>query len=143
VLEAGRIVQRGPSAELLSRPATPFVARFAGLNHLSGVAARGVVRLDRGGEVRLAEPVDGPVSVLVAPWDVALELERPPASSAMNHLDMRVRGVAVLGARARVTLDGLTAEVTPASVERLGLRPGVLVVASFKATAVRALPRGR
>jgi len=34
----------------------------------------------------------------------------------------------------------LTAEVTTASAERLGLREGDLVVASFKATATRLVP---
>jgi molybdopterin-binding protein len=36
---------------------------------------------------------------------------------------------------------GLTAEVTPASVERLGIRAGRRVVASWKATSTRVVPR--
>jgi molybdopterin-binding protein len=35
----------------------------------------------------------------------------------------------------------LTAEVTPGSVERLGIRPGLKVVASWKATSTRVVPR--
>jgi molybdopterin-binding protein len=35
----------------------------------------------------------------------------------------------------------MTAEVTARSAERLDLRPGTHVVASFKATATRLLPR--
>jgi molybdopterin-binding protein len=50
--------------------------------------------------------------------------------------------VALLGNRARVRLKTLTAEVTAASVERLALAPGRTVVAGFKATATRLLPRG-
>ena len=48
------------------------------------------------------------------------------------------------GNRARVTLatpQPLTAEVTSASVERLGLRPGAMVTATWKATATRLAPR--
>jgi molybdopterin-binding protein len=46
----------------------------------------------------------------------------------------------VLGNRARVALGPLVAEVTTASLERLALREGDAVVASFKATATRLLP---
>ena len=35
----------------------------------------------------------------------------------------------------------MVAEVTAASAERLGLRPGERIVASFKATGTRLLPR--
>jgi molybdopterin-binding protein len=40
----------------------------------------------------------------------------------------------------RVRLPFLTAEITAASAERLELRPGEHVVASFKATQARLLP---
>jgi molybdopterin-binding protein len=36
----------------------------------------------------------------------------------------------------------LTAEITPASAERLGLREGDAAVASFKATGTRIVPLG-
>ena len=49
--------------------------------------------------------------------------------------------VAHVGNRTRVRLRTLTAEITAASAERLGLEPGRRVVASFKATATRLLPR--
>ena len=45
-----------------------------------------------------------------------------------------------LGNRARVAVGPLVAEITTASVERLALRVGEPVVASFKATAARLLP---
>jgi molybdopterin-binding protein len=79
--------------------------------------------------------------VLVAPWEITLELEPPTDSSAMNHLEGMVERVTVQGNRARVTVGGLTAEVTPGSVERLGIRPGGRVVASWKATSTRVVPR--
>ena len=49
-----------------------------------------------------------------------------------------------IGGRARVGLAApqpLAAEVTVASVRRLGLRPGARVVASWKATATRVMAR--
>ena len=52
-----------------------------------------------------------------------------------------VLSVSRVGNRVRIRLGALTAEVTTRSVERLELRPGAQVVASFKATATRLLPR--
>jgi molybdopterin-binding protein len=51
-----------------------------------------------------------------------------------------VRSLVTLGNRVRVRVGPLTAELTSASVERLGLAEGDSVVASFKATAARVVP---
>jgi molybdopterin-binding protein len=48
--------------------------------------------------------------------------------------------VTPLGNRARIRVGELVAEVSAASVERLELREGEVVVASFKATAARLVP---
>ena len=48
-----------------------------------------------------------------------------------------VRSLVALGNRIRVRVGPLTAEVTTASADRLGLAEGDPVVASFKATATR------
>jgi molybdate transport system ATP-binding protein len=149
VIDAGRIVQLGAAAELAAAPASGFVADFTGANVLSGVARpaeAGLTRieLDGGGAVVSAEPADGPVSVSVYPWEVELE---PPGSdhagSARNRVDAKVTTVTVLGARVRVGLSApqpLTAEITDASLERLGLKPGSSVVATWKAAATRLAP---
>jgi molybdopterin-binding protein len=42
-----------------------------------------------------------------------------------------------------VSLGEFVAEVTPESVERLAIRPGVVVVAVWKATATRVVSRGQ
>jgi len=117
------------------------VAEFAGTNSLPGIAHGSVVQLDRGGSVRLAGELHGRVAVLVAPWEITLGLTPPTDTSALNHLEGLVERVSVQGNRARVRVGGLTAEVTPGSVERLGIRPGVKVVASWKATSTRVIPR--
>ena len=49
--------------------------------------------------------------------------------------------VAPMGNRVRVRVGPVVAEITAASAERLDLRPGVVVTASFKATAARLFPR--
>ena len=139
IVERGRATQRGTPDELLAAPSTPFVAAFAGLNHLTGTAAGRSVALDSGGVVRLAEPASGRVSVLVAPWEITLASAPPPPSSAQNLVSGTVDHIAMVGDRARVRAAGLVAEVTADSVRRLSLRPGSPVTATWKATATRLL----
>jgi molybdate transport system ATP-binding protein len=143
VMDTGAIVQRGRAADVVEAPASAFVAEFAGINYLKGTAAGTTVRLDSGQTVRTRDPADGAVAVLVAPWDITLALgdSRGDGDSALNHIPVRVERVVVVGNRARVTLGGLVAEVTPESVERLALRPGLNVVAVWKATATRVVAR--
>jgi molybdate transport system ATP-binding protein len=143
VLAEGKLRQVGTPADLLGSPADPFVARLAGANVLSGVAARtangltGIV-LDAGPTIFAADAGSGRTNVLVYPWDVSLAREAPD-DSALNHVRDEIVSLTPLGNRARVRLRLLTAEVTTASVERLELRPGDPVVASFKATQARLL----
>jgi spermidine/putrescine transport system ATP-binding protein len=56
VMNRGRIEQLGSPTELYERPRTAFVARFLGASNLlpGTVSGKGVVRLDGGGEVRVA-----------------------------------------------------------------------------------------
>jgi molybdopterin-binding protein len=51
-----------------------------------------------------------------------------------------IRSVVPVANRLRIRVGPLTAEVTASSGERLGLRPGVDAVASFKATGTRLVP---
>lgn len=149
VIDSGRFVQVGTPAALSSTPESAFVAGFTGAVVLRGVARPGAngltaVDLDGGGTVTSVDPGRGPVSVATYPWEIALE---PPASaaetSALNRLAATVTTVTVVGNRARVGLvtpQPIAAEVTGASLERLGLRPGARVTATFKATASRLVP---
>jgi molybdopterin-binding protein len=144
VLVAGRLRQLGTPGDLLGAPADPYVARLAGANVLSGeayVTGDGLtaVVLPSGDLVYSTDEAFGRVEVVVYPWDVTLGLDLT-ADSALNHVEGRVVSIVVLGNRARVRLPLLTAEVTAASLERLGLEPGREVVATFKATATRVLP---
>ena len=62
------------------------------------------------------------------------------ADSALNVIEAEIRSVVHVGNRARVKIGPVTAEVTEASVEKLGLVAGRRVVASFKATGTRLVP---
>ena len=141
VIEHGRITQYGSPRELLEAPLTPFVAEFAGTNFLPGTAAGRDVHLDRGGSVRIAGEANGPVAVLIAPWEITLALAAAD-DSAQNRVEAVVERVVPLGNRVRVAMGGFTAEITPESAERLALAPGVRVVASWKATSTRVLATG-
>jgi molybdopterin-binding protein len=79
------------------------------------------------------------VSVAIQPWEVSIARVAPAGDSALNHVSGPVTSVFALGNRVRVSVGGLTGEVTRESAERLGLREGEVVVASFKATATRLL----
>jgi ABC-type sulfate/molybdate transport systems ATPase subunit len=148
VMEEGRIVQTGSGRELLEAPASSFVAALTGVNWFEGVAdRRGELTEVRaaGGEGRFlsTDVASGPVGVIVPPWDVALSLEEAEGS-ALNSLAGPVSRIAGVGNRVRVTVASrppVVAEVTDASVHRLALAPGVPVVATWKATGTRLVPR--
>ena len=82
------------------------------------------------------DPGEGDVEVVVYPWDVSLSREAP-SDSALNHIRGEIASVVAIGNRVRVRVGPLTAEVTSASAERLELRRGERVTATFKATATR------
>ena len=84
----------------------------------------------------------GRVGLAVYPWDVLLARQQSD-DSAVNHVRAAISSITPLGNRVRVRVGPLVAEVTAASAEKLGLREGEVVVASFKATAARLLPEQR
>jgi molybdate transport system ATP-binding protein len=145
VIDRGRIVQRGTAGELSARPVSAFVADFAGASVLFGVASPSsgatIVDLDGGGSVASSDRVAGPVGVAVYPWEITLEpAGAAPHGSALNRLEARVSSVTEVGNRARIGLlasQPFAAEITTESVRRLGLAPGAVVTATWKATATR------
>ena len=145
VLDDGRIVQEGTAAELAARPASSFVADLSGAVVLRGVARRGddgltIVELDGGGLLASTDAAAGPVAASVFPWEIELGPRSAAAGSALNHLAVVVTSVSEFGNRARVGLlspQPLAAEVTSASVERLGVVAGAELQATWKATATR------
>ena len=144
VLVDGGLRQLGTPAELMAAPVDPFVARFTGANLVPGVVlgeADGLteVALDTGGTMWSSDILAGRVALTVYPWEVSLS-HGVPDDSAVNHVRAPIGRITTLGNRARIAVGPLVAEVTTASVERLGLREGEPVVASFKATAARLLP---
>ena len=142
VLEAGRVTQAGPVAEVVRRPRTRHVADLVGTNLYRGVASGTEVALEGRGALRTADADEGPVFALVPPSAVSLHASEP-AGSARNRWPVVVTGVEALGERVRVHLAGspdVVAEVTPGAVHELGLAPGTEVWATVKATEVTTYP---
>jgi len=146
VIEAGRVTQTGSPREVARRPRTDYVARLVGLNLYAGEATGRRVDLRGGGVVRLAEAHTGPVHAVFRPAAVSLFGE-PPAGSPRNVWRGQVAGLEAHGDGVRVEVAGapddsssVLAEVTPAAVAELGLRPGSVVWAAVKASDVEAYP---
>jgi molybdate transport system ATP-binding protein len=144
VLVDGKLVQRGKPAELIAEPATSFVADFTGGNLVPGHArptGDGLteVILEDGARLLSTDEGDGPVGLVVYPWEVTVA-RSAPLDSAQNHIRGEIATIVPVANRVRVRVGPLTAEITAASAERLRLRPGDVVVASFKASGTRLVP---
>ncbi|MBA3365307.1 MAG: ABC transporter ATP-binding protein [Actinobacteria bacterium] len=144
VILHGRLLQLGTPAELVRSPSHPFVASLTGGNLLVGHAtSRGddltAVELEDGTVVLSTQPGNGPVGVIVQPWEIMLS-RKPAHDSALNHVRGTVTSVVPAGNRVRVRIGPLTADVTVASAKRLGLAEGEAAIAAFKATATRLIP---
>jgi molybdopterin-binding protein len=161
VMEAGRVVQVDTPAQVVLRPATPFVAELTGAELL----LRGTVEEVRDGlpGIRLASdillwatpmprtglPMGSGVVVAYRPEDIVLGADDDRPSSAINRLPAQVAAVVPGGAVVRVLLrlGGdpdllLTALLTRRSAAALSLSPGADVTAWIKATALHAWSRG-
>lgn len=146
VMEQGKIVQRGSFHQLLREPASEFVARFLGVNHIPGVVQNDADKLvfrSRGGSKFLApfEQVEpGTAWLTVFPWDIAL-YRKLPEGSPRNHLYGQVQEVVVLGDRVRITLvddDKLVAEISTRGYQALGKpQAGEKLWGVFKAREAR------
>ena len=146
VIVDGKLIQLAPPSELLAFPADSFVAGLGGANLLRGVSHRGsnglaAVTLSSGERIYSTDEVEGDVTAVIYPWEVAIALEAA-SDSALNHIAGEITSLVPVANRVRVGLGPLVAEVTESSVERLGLRTGQRAIASFKAAATRLLPSG-
>jgi molybdate transport system ATP-binding protein len=145
ILESGTVTQAGTTADVVARPRSRYVADLVGINLLHGTRASAhVARLDTGAELTTADPLpSADVAIAVRPQAIALHQHRPDGSPR-NTWEATVAALEGDHDRVRVRLDGpiaLTAEVTPAAVAELDLRPGTRAWASIKAVDLAAYPR--
>ncbi|RYB94956.1 ABC transporter ATP-binding protein [Nocardioides oleivorans] len=140
VIHDGKVVEHGPSSEVLARPRSTFTAQLAGLNMLSGTWVDGGVDTPSGhrleGRVAGAQPEDGrPVVAVFPPHAVSIFLERP-GGSPRNALDVTITHLEPHSGQIRARTDEVTADVTPQSAAELDLVPGSRVYFTVKANEV-------
>lgn len=150
LMDGGRVTRQGPTAEVLSDPATaPLLGlREAGsilTARLTGVVEDGLSRLQVAGHPlwlpRLAAPSGAMVRLRILAQDVMLAVDRPTGLSALNILPVVIEDIragegpgAIL--RLRLGDQALLARLTRRSVAALDLRPGQTVFAVLKAVSV-------
>lgn len=143
VVDQGRIVQAGTPAEITARPRSRWVAELVGTNLYGGAAAAGVVTLDGGGTLVVADARwAGRVFAVVPPRAVSLHRRRP-GGSPRNSWPGRVTAIEPVGDRLRVRVDAspqVVAEVTTGAVCEIGLHEAAEVWVAVKATEIDVYP---
>jgi molybdate transport system ATP-binding protein len=139
VMDKGRVVEQGPTSQVLARPTSDFAARIAGLNLVRGRAQGETVVSDTGLVVSglSDEPLsDGLGAIAVfSPSAVGIYREAPQGSPR-NAIRSVVTEIEPHGHQVRVRTEHLAADITPAALAELDLAPGTPVVFSVKASEV-------
>nr|MCW2727751.1 molybdenum transporter ATP-binding protein [Aeromicrobium sp.] len=140
VLEGGRIVEQGPTRDVLARPRSTFGAGIAGLNLARGHIEDGHVRTASGLAVaglHDGEPVPTgtPAVAVFSPGAVSVHQERP-TGSPRNVFAATVRELEPRGSQVRIQTDEMSADVTAPVVAELDLMPGTPVFLAVKASEV-------
>jgi molybdate transport system ATP-binding protein len=157
VIENGRVVQQGTPAQVAAQPATQYVARLVGLNLYPGTldSATGIVHLTGGGTLTVTYNVDDvrklegavssrvPVLVGLRPSAITMHVSPPSDASPRNVWKGSIIALEQLTDRIRIQVDATPpalVDVTTSAVADLGLRPGIGVWLSAKATETDAYP---
>ena len=152
VLVAGRVVEEGPTREVLARPRSPFAARIAGLDLVPGVACPDGLKTGDGFVITghaEGTATGEPAVAVFPPAAVAVFAERPHGSPR-NVVPVRLAAVEPHGDLVRLRAaggpdwaEGLVADVTPAALVDLPAEPGAELWFAVKATEVAIHPAGR
>jgi molybdate transport system ATP-binding protein len=142
ILEHGTVVQTGSLADVAAQPRSPYIADLIGVNLLRGTGSDGAIVTPSGGRVVPAEPIGGDAFALIPPRAIAL-FTTLPEGTPRNVWAATVADIDRHTDRVRVRLTGdvpLVAEITPAALAELTLRPGDNVWAAVKATEITTYP---
>ncbi len=139
VIDGGRVVEEGPTAQLLARPRSAFAARIAGLNmvrgHLDGHGVRGPNGLLVEGLAEQPIAQGDPAVAVFRPSAVGV-YRQPPGGSPRNVMDVTITELEPFGEQIRVRTAELSADVTATAVAELDLAPGTPVLFAVKASEV-------
>lgn len=151
VMNAGKIVQSGTTAEIFNQPESEFVAGFVGTETiLEGTVkscSNGNIIVDVCGkeiEAIGACSLGQKVFCCLRPENVTLSRQVQGKTSARNILEARVSKIIPQGFFNKLILDcgfPVVAYITVPSFEDLGIKSGATVMASFKATSVHVIRR--
>ncbi len=151
VLDKGKILQRGPTIDVLRRPGSEFVASFAGTETVvagkvvrSGggvvvVSASGV-EIEAAGEAHRGQRV----ALCIRPENIVIATGSRARTSARNAFTGRIVRLLPMPHYYKAVIDcgfPLVAYITQHSMEEMGLREGGRVHASFKATSVHLIKK--
>jgi molybdate transport system ATP-binding protein len=142
VIEGGRVVQAGTLADISAEPRSRYIADLVGVNLINGTGRDGAITTSNGGRIVPAVPVDGAAFAVIQPHAVAL-YRLAPEGSPRNVWAATITDIDRQPDRVRVRLDGaipLVAEITPAALDDLALRPGDRIWATVKATEITTYP---
>jgi len=151
VMNAGEVVQAGEPDVVFRRPASPFLARFLGVENVF----RGRIVRCIGGEVgdgtsfnaifesgplklSVVAECEGSARVAIRPEEITVSKE-PLHSSALNNLAGIVKNIEKSSPLVRLTIEAIQpfiAVLTVQSFEALDIAAGAKVWISFKATAI-------
>ncbi|HEY5979981.1 MAG TPA: ATP-binding cassette domain-containing protein [Microlunatus sp.] len=149
VLDGGRVVETGATADVLRHPTSPFAARLAGLNLVAGTAVADGLRPSHLGAIvagvaRTPLQPGEPATAVFSPTAVSVYLEEPHGSPrnvfGVTVVELEPRDHQVRVRASSAGGDSLTADVTAAAVGDLDLYPGRPVFFTVKATAVTLYP---
>lgn len=152
VIMNGKLVQTGTSIEIFYQPKGRDIARFVGIDAITGgVVAENhdghalikvgdicIEAMTDIGEMKSAALYIRPEEVTLTPVNGALH-----KSSVRNQIPGRITKMVPLGPFIRVTVDCgilIIAQITRRSCTELGLVVGTEVIAGIKATAIHVLP---
>jgi len=139
VVEDGRVVEDGPTAQVLARPRSGFAARIAGLNLVRGTLDGHGVRTGNGLHIEglAEEPVEqGEGAVAVFRPSAVAVYKQPPGGSPRNVIEVTITELEPHGDQIRVRTTDLSADVTAAAVADLDLVPHTPAVFAVKASEV-------
>jgi len=143
VLDGGRVVEQGPTREVLTRPRSAFAARLAGLNLVSGTATAEGLRAEDGTDLIGATEftvLGAPAVAVFTAAAVAVYVD-PPKGSPRNIIFDRVAALEPQGSLVRVRGGaGLAADITPVAAVELGLHSGAEVWFVVKAAEIAIYP---
>jgi tungstate transport system ATP-binding protein len=151
VMNSGKIVQSGTTAEVFNHPDSEFVANFVGTETIlegtvKSCSQGNIVILVNGKEIEAIGDysVGQKVYCCLRPENVTVSSQTPGKISARNIFEAKASNIVRQGFFNKLTLDcgfPLVAYITITSCEDLGIIQGVTVLASFKATSVHVIHR--